>query len=546
MPTLFVFLLKVNIALIVFCIGYYAVLRQLTFYTLNRVYLCTAIIFSSIYPLIKLDAFMQRHQQLAAPVQNIIINWKAPAELIQQPDYWHYTVITFWIGASLFAGRLVMQLLSLLKLYRNSKPGVIQGQNVRIVKADISPFSFWQSIYINPDNLNTSDLKSILKHEQIHVKQWHTLDILLAEISVIFYWFNPGIWLIKKTVRENIEFITDRKILQQGIDSKAYQYSLLNVSFSATTSPAVTNHFNFSTLKKRIQMMNAKRSSNMNLTRYAFLVPAVLICLFAVSLSKAELVKKSNNVYKSIAATVSTITEPVVKQSITNNKSMPSLTRIDTSEKPQKIVIVNVKHDTIIIPKTHDSITYIIDGVRGTSADLKKIAPDNIETINVTKTTGNIISVITKGNDHKFVDGQNPSYGVVVIGYGAKINDKTAATVVTDIPLNNVTSDKINAVRINGATFTPDSASKNKIRIASGRSYSNFKTVYLNTNETSINNFSDKLIYIDGKEATEKEMKKLPVSKIENISVNKGKDMTDKYGDKAQNGVLFITTKKGK
>jgi bla regulator protein BlaR1 len=73
-------------------------------------------------------------------------------------------------------------------------------------------------------------------HEQVHVNQWHTIDILLAELSSIFYWFNPGIWLMKKAVRENIEFITDRKILNKGIDSKTYQYSLVSVSFNNTTA----------------------------------------------------------------------------------------------------------------------------------------------------------------------------------------------------------------------------------------------------------------------------------------------------------------------
>ncbi|HEY5371941.1 MAG TPA: M56 family metallopeptidase, partial [Hanamia sp.] len=292
MPALFVFLLKVNIALIVYCLGYYLVLRHLTFYTLNRVYLGIAIIFSTVYPLINLDNFVQKHN---IPIQKIIVDWKIPAKnfvspLVQQATYWHWATLLFWTGAVLFAARLFMQLLSLYKLYKNSEPGNLQDHEVRIVKANISPFSFWQSIYINPDNLNPDDLKSVLKHEQVHVQQWHTLDILLTEISVIFYWFNPGVWLMKKAVRENIEFITDRKILQKGMDSKAYQYSLLNVSFSATTAAGITNNFNFSTLKKRITMMNAKRSSNVNLTRYAFLVPAVLICLFAISLSKAELV----------------------------------------------------------------------------------------------------------------------------------------------------------------------------------------------------------------------------------------------------------------
>ena len=92
MPALFVFLLKVNIALIVFCLGYYLVLRRLTFYTLNRAYLGVAIIFSTLYPLVNLDGFVQRHQQLTTPVQNVIMSLKAPAErivnpIIQQPNY---------------------------------------------------------------------------------------------------------------------------------------------------------------------------------------------------------------------------------------------------------------------------------------------------------------------------------------------------------------------------------------------------------------------------------------------------------------------------
>jgi bla regulator protein BlaR1 len=330
MPALFLFLLKVNIALIIFCLGYYLVLRRLTFYILNRLYLCIAIVFSSVYPLININSFVQHHN---IPVQNVMVNWKVPVEnfvkpVVEQPNYWHLAEIIFWAGATLLSVRLLIQLISLYKLYKNSAPSKIQEHDVRIVKADISPFSFWQSIYINPKNLNPADLKSILQHEQVHIQEWHTLDILLTEISVIFYWFNPGIWLMKKAVRENIEFITDRKILQKGIDSKAYQYSLLNVSFSATTSAGITNHFNFSTLKKRIQMMNAKRSSNVNLTRYAFLVPTVLVCLFAVSLSKAELVKNDKVAYKVVAKSINNLTaviQPVPVKSVKIKDIYPKL-----------------------------------------------------------------------------------------------------------------------------------------------------------------------------------------------------------------------------
>ncbi len=294
MPATFVFLLKVNIALLLFCAGYYLVLRPLTFYTLNRIYLLTAILFASIYPQINFSAFVQRHEQLAKPMEQIAINWQSPAQLVNQPvqtfDYWYWLSIIFWTGAGLLLIRLILQLLSLLRLYKNSKPQYIGDHLVRVMDKDAAPFSFWRSIYVNPAKHEPADLKSILLHEQVHVNQWHTADILLAELSSIFYWFNPGIWLIKRAVRENIEFITDRKILKNGIDSKAYQYSLVNVSFN-NNQPGIVNHFNISTIKKRIIMMNAKRSSKLNLTRYAFVVPAVLALLLVFSISKADFAK---------------------------------------------------------------------------------------------------------------------------------------------------------------------------------------------------------------------------------------------------------------
>ena len=324
MPELFTLLLKVNIALVLFCLGYYLVLRKLTFYTLNRAYLITGIIFSSAYPFIDLSVFAQRHHQIVAPVQNVVIVWQAPAQnLVKQAAYWNWLEILFWAGAIVFAARLLFQLASLYKIYKRSTADNINGQQVRIVKGDISPFSFWKSIYVNPEKLSSTDLKNVLAHEQVHVDEWHTLDILLTEISVIFYWFNPGIWMMKRAVRENIEFITDRKILQKGLDSKAYQYSLLNITFNQP-APAISSNFNFSTLKKRITMMNAKRSSNLNLTRYALLVPVVMICLLTFSLSKAEAVKRSA-AFKAVAATVKQINNAVLP-----HDTVPATTRAVT------------------------------------------------------------------------------------------------------------------------------------------------------------------------------------------------------------------------
>lgn len=95
-------------------------------------------------------------------------------------------MVIFWIGVAVMATRLAIQFLSLLKIYRRSKPANLFHCNVRVMSEDANPFSFWQSIYINPSHHEHNELQSIIAHEQIHVKQWHTLDILLAEISLVF------------------------------------------------------------------------------------------------------------------------------------------------------------------------------------------------------------------------------------------------------------------------------------------------------------------------------------------------------------------------
>ena len=121
MPALFVFLLKVNIALLLFCAGYYLVLRHLTFYTLNRIYLVTAILFATVYPKINVSQFVQHHQQLTQPVQTAVFNWQIPAESFakpfSQPNYWLWIETLFWTGAALLGLRLLVQLYSLYKLF---------------------------------------------------------------------------------------------------------------------------------------------------------------------------------------------------------------------------------------------------------------------------------------------------------------------------------------------------------------------------------------------------------------------------------------------
>jgi hypothetical protein len=603
------------------------VLRHLTFYTLNRIYLVIAILFSTIYPNINLSDFAQRHQQYTQPVQNAISSWKAPAENfvkpLYQPDYWQWVELVFWTGAALFAIRLIMQLLSLRKLYRNSEPGQLHNYSVRLISDNISPFSFWRSIYINPASLSPAELKSVLEHEQVHVNQWHTLDVLLAELSTVFYWFNPGVWLMKKAVRENIEFITDRKILQKGMDSKQYQYSLVSVSL-ATTPNTIVNHFNISTIKKRIIMMNAKRSSGYNLTRYVFLVPAVVALLLIFSFSKAAVSKKSMHTIKAITTAITNarlinFDKPVVAH-VKKNAAAPVI-----KIKPANADTIYVgkskskdgknKSFTLIGNANPDSVNYVINGVKATRADLKAMDPARIYSLDmmpaekakeffpelsntqrvlfvttddsetgkklkekIDKTMGGgmlararSMTVTANGisSDHDPVVVSANSYSISGSSNEAPMavgsNDDVTSVVVVGDPKIAANAMVKNKVYVTGSPKTSfilkengdapdvvyfDSEDGDKTVLKS-KVYSFQKSSpkfrvngFVSNNGSSINNFGDKLIVIDGKVASEKQMKNLKITDIKSLTEKVDDATKEKYGDKAKNGVLFITTKK--
>lgn len=258
---------------------------------LNRCFLVLGIVFSTAYPFIDLTEFFHRQE-----IQSNVVTYlpqlnQTASELVPTGFFinnWPILSALFYLGVLLMTIRLGVQFFSLYKIHRKSKPGTVANYNVRLLNESVSPFSFWQTVYVNPTLHSDCELDTILAHEMVHVKQWHSLDIILAELSVVFYWFNPGVWLMKKAVKENLEFITDQNILKKGMDRKVYQYSLLGVG-QLTPSTAIVNNFNLSDLKKRIQMMNAKRSSKLTLSRYLFALPVLLMTTLAFTISKKEL-----------------------------------------------------------------------------------------------------------------------------------------------------------------------------------------------------------------------------------------------------------------
>ena len=289
-PTL-LYLLKANAVLLLFAAAYFGLLRRLTFFRLNRFYLLFALGFAAVYPALPVPALLPAAAALPpAMTLEAVVPTTAGVEAgpaAPTPDWERLGLALYAGGAGLLLARLLVQLLSLWRLRRTARPGRVHGQPVRALAGAVSPFTFWQTIYLNPAQHPAPELDAVLRHEQVHVRQWHTLDVLLAQVALALAWCNPAAWLLRRALLDNLEYLADHVALQTGLDRRAYQHSLVRLS-RAAAGPSLVSHFTFPTLKNRVVMMNTPLSSTGQLARYFVAGPLVLAAALGFSGARAQ------------------------------------------------------------------------------------------------------------------------------------------------------------------------------------------------------------------------------------------------------------------
>ena len=287
MENLLTYIIQVNLLLSIIYLGYVGLLKGLTFYSLNRFYFLIGGLFAFIYPFLDLKSlFVQRGLDMGVVGEQISF-YIGDQEIQEKLTLAGLVELVFILGAVLLLLKFLFQLFSLLRIHLHSTADQWRTYFFRNVFIPIVPFSFLNKIYVNRGQHLEAELKDIFKHEDIHVKGLHSLDILLFEMILVCCWYNPFVWFMRRAIRQNLEFLTDQQVLDKGIDKQTYQYSLLNVSKKGT-SIGLSNQFNFKLLKRRIMMMNKKRSSKIELSKYAFLLPIFLLTGAAFTVSKAE------------------------------------------------------------------------------------------------------------------------------------------------------------------------------------------------------------------------------------------------------------------
>ena len=259
---------------------YQLVLRKLTFYNWNRWFLLGYSMLAFFIPFINISPALQQVKLVNNKVvQFIPVMEKFTTTEKVSMDQWDWALLCFATGFILLLVRLIIQHISFLRLRRTAT--LILKTPVKLFQTEkkIIPFSFWGSIYLSPQQHTEKELDEIIRHEMVHVKQRHSLDMFWAELLCILNWYNPFAWLIRHAIRQNLEFIADNEVVKNGIDKKQYQYLLLKVIGSSQYS--IGTYFNFTSLKKRIAMLNKMKSAKVHLVKFIFVLPLIVVMLLA-------------------------------------------------------------------------------------------------------------------------------------------------------------------------------------------------------------------------------------------------------------------------
>lgn len=305
------YLLQVNVGLILFYALYKLVCTRDTFFRSRRFILIVSLVLPFILPFIDVREWLESrdrmimltHFDYSAVLPEIVVG----SEVAETGS--RVFVLSEWIGYLYLAGvvvllvRLVVQAFSLYRLIVRMPEKEINGVRVKCLNDPSGPFSFFGWIFMNPATVKEDELDEILTHEMAHVKQHHSVDVLLAEMVSICCWMNPFAWLLKREVRLNLEFLADRKVMEAGFATKSYQYHLLGLAYNHKYG--LSNNFNFSHLKQRIIMMNKKQSNAAGHIKYALFVLPAFALLVAGNISCSQDASQTEDAKEEVVAPVS-------------------------------------------------------------------------------------------------------------------------------------------------------------------------------------------------------------------------------------------------
>lgn len=496
MTPLMIYLLKANGIFILLFLFYQLMLRRDTFYGAKRVFLLGIVLLSVTLPLLPVADLVPQKQSIRYIV--VLINDSIPVQTNDSPfqlstKEW---IDLFLMGGIIStAGVLTFRYTMLFRFIRHSAKETILGQEVFVPRKETNPFSFNGRIYLNPGMYDTDELVKIIAHEKAHIDQHHSMDLLAVTFFRLFIWMNPLYYWFTNAVRENIEFLADKKVLQTDNDPKAYQYALLKVAQNSSLS--LTQHFNMSHLKKRIIMMNKKQTPTFWSGKYLLACPFLIVVLLLINAPELKAAWANADFSRA--------------EELANPQTTAPADSLKTTVQ-HKIVIFKQPKDS-----SNTNMVILIDGKKVSETEAMQIDPNIAHSIDVIKDSVNIDHFKMKSKEN-----------VLIV---QSKNGKLSAT----------SPDKKVNKTITVTSYKKGTGSSNESLttiVTDDKDPKHTQTIFVTTKM----NQEAPLAIVDGVET--ENIKDIDRDKIESIDVLKNKETTKIYGEKGKNGVIIITTKK--
>ncbi|MES2864014.1 MAG: M56 family metallopeptidase [Bacteroidota bacterium] len=398
METIFTYILKVNALILLFYLVYQVALSRETFYKHSRWFLLSGLLVSVVLPFITITKveYYEAKRVISNSIENNVPQMvQISQEAVQEPMFTNQEIL-FLVYGIICIGFFIKTLFDFIKLFKiikvsnSEKKDKLVYINTNLVH---TPFSFFNYIVFNEELISPVELENIMKHEEAHSMQKHSFDTLLAQIFIILFWFNPIVWLYRKSIVQNLEFLADSYAISQVSDKKHYQKTMLKITLQPQNI-TIINTFNQSSIKKRIIMLNTNQSNKKNALKYAIVIPVLVafIMLFQVKVIAKE---RFSNTFNEVPQIKSD--QKYVIQSTSTDNELKSYS--DQFKKEYKIDL-NIKGVKRNADKEITAINITLNDNKGKKANHKIDGDEAIEPIYINVAKG-------KNNAYTFAMGIN-------------------------------------------------------------------------------------------------------------------------------------------
>ncbi|MFC2098134.1 M56 family metallopeptidase [Bacteroidota bacterium] len=281
MNSFILYLLESGLCLLVFFSLYQLFLKRETYYQLNRVYLLTSLVFSLVVPLLNITLRSQSTSQIASfHMEPILVSATTGAvATTKQIGIFEVLAGIYFLVVLVLTVRLLLNFKRITKLYSIGRVNAYKNYKLILHSMNYPPFSFFNNIFISEKHYTGEQLDDIIEHEKAHVRQMHSVDLVIAEVLKILQWFNPMAWYFKNMVTENHEFLADEAVINRGFSPESYQLRILTQLFGIRSMPAVHN-FNQSVTQKRLKMMEKSKSTAASKLKMLSALPAAILLFY--------------------------------------------------------------------------------------------------------------------------------------------------------------------------------------------------------------------------------------------------------------------------